>query len=106
MTHRYISVRRYDDQVVTLPTLSGAGDQPWAEDALCAQVDYGLFFPDTGAHGTVAMAKRICARCPVQTQCLDYALTHMERFGVWGGTSPKQRQQLRRSASESEREAA
>jgi WhiB family redox-sensing transcriptional regulator len=35
----------------------------------------------------------------VQVECLDYALEARERFGIWGGTTDKQRRRLlRRSA--------
>jgi WhiB family redox-sensing transcriptional regulator len=44
-------------------------------------------------------ALAICATCPVQRECLDYALEARERFGIWGGKTEKQRRQiLRRSA--------
>jgi WhiB family redox-sensing transcriptional regulator len=32
----------------------------------------------------IPAAKAICARCPVRPQCLDHAVTHHERWGVWG----------------------
>lgn len=71
-------------------------DASWREYALCAQADPEAFFPEKG--GSVAEAKRVCARCPVQAACLDYALRNNERFGVWGGTSePERRRMLRRS---------
>jgi WhiB family redox-sensing transcriptional regulator len=60
---------------------------------LCAQTDPDAFYPEDGAPAT--SAKAVCRRCPVQTQCLDYALTHDERHGVWGGTSAAERTRLR-----------
>lgn len=39
-------------------------------------------------------AKRICAGCPVQQECLNWALHH-ERYGIWGGTNPREREILR-----------
>jgi len=68
------------------------GDQPWAEDALCAQTDPELFFPEKG--GSTREAKAICALCFVAAECLDYALTTGERFGVWGGFSERERRAL------------
>lgn len=67
----------------------------WQDDAVCAQTDPDLFFPEQGApaHRTL----QVCAVCPVQAECLDYALTHDERHGVWGGTSERQRDRLRRA---------
>lgn len=62
-------------------------------DALCAQVDTELFFPDKG--GAPSPAKDICAACPVITQCRDYALADPSLWGVWGGTTTVDRQRIR-----------
>ncbi len=66
----------------------------WQERALCAQTDPDAFFPDKG--GSTREAKRICARCEVKADCLDYALGHDERFGIWGGLSERERRKLKR----------
>ena len=42
------------------------------------------------------LARAICAACPVRGQCLAYAITADERFGIWGGLDPRQRRTLRR----------
>lgn len=60
----------------------------WQEDALCAQTDPEAFFPEKG--GTTRDAKRICRSCDVQEECLDYALQHNVRFGIWGGKSERE----------------
>jgi WhiB family redox-sensing transcriptional regulator len=65
----------------------------WQESALCAQTDPEAFFPECG--GSVREAKRVCMACEVRAECLDYALAHDERFGVWGGTSERQRRKLK-----------
>jgi WhiB family redox-sensing transcriptional regulator len=69
----------------------------WAERALCREVGSELFFVDDGA--SVAPARRICARCPVTDDCLNYALTTMTSAtdvgGVYGGTTYTQRRKLR-----------
>lgn len=67
-------------------------DQPWASQALCAQTDPESFFPDKG--GSTREAKKVCARCFVQAECLDWALTTNERFGIWGGLSERERRRL------------
>lgn len=68
-------------------------DLPWVADALCAQVDVGdIWYPDKG--GSTREAKQICAHCFVQAECLDYALTTGERFGIWGGFSERERRKL------------
>jgi WhiB family redox-sensing transcriptional regulator len=30
-------------------------------------------------------AKAICALCLLRTECLEYALRHPARYGIWGG---------------------
>lgn len=77
---------------------------PWMADALCAETDPDAFFPEQGA--SVAAAKAVCARCLLQAKCLDYALANGERFGVWGGTSEKDRQAMRPRRRRSGREKA
>ena len=73
--------------------LLGLGDSPWWWFAgLCAQTDPELFFPEKG--GSTRAAKAVCAGCPVRAQCLEHALAHDERFGVWGGTSERERRRL------------
>lgn len=68
----------------------------WQTKALCAQTDPEAFFPDKG--GSTREAKRVCAKCEVRQECLGYALDNDERFGIWGGTSERDRRRLRRQA--------
>jgi hypothetical protein len=71
-------------------------DEPWVDDALCAQTDPEAFFPEKG--GSTADAKRICGLCSAREECLRYALDHDERFGIWGGHSERERRAMKRSA--------
>ena len=64
----------------------------WYDEALCAQTDAELFFPEKG--GSTALGKRVCAQCPVATQCLDCALARGERFDIWGGKSERERRAM------------
>lgn len=66
----------------------------WVQDALCATVGGDLFFPEAAQSATPA--KRICAACPVQANCLAEAIENNEEWGVWGGTSGRDRQGMRR----------
>lgn len=74
-------------------------DLSWQEDALCAQTDANLWFPERGEN-TAPLAKAICAECPVRIQCLNYALDNEERFGIWGGLAPRELIALRRKRRE------
>jgi WhiB family redox-sensing transcriptional regulator len=38
-----------------------------------------------------AIAKRICATCPVIELCLEFALATREAHGVWGGLNETER---------------
>ncbi|SEE98401.1 WhiB family transcriptional regulator [Ruania alba] len=68
----------------------------WQERALCAQTDPEAFFPEKG--GSTREAKRVCVSCDVRAECLEYALAHDERFGIWGGLSERERRKLKRRA--------
>jgi WhiB family transcriptional regulator, redox-sensing transcriptional regulator len=68
----------------------------WQAGALCAQTDPEAFFPEKG--GSTREAKRICQGCQVRAECLDYALAHDERFGIWGGLSERERRKLKKRA--------
>ena len=68
----------------------------WQERSLCAQTDPEAFFPEKG--GSTRDAKKICTSCEVRSECLEYALSNDERFGIWGGLSERERRKLRRRA--------
>lgn len=68
----------------------------WQERALCAQTDPEAFFPEKG--GSTREAKRVCLTCDVRGECLEYALAHDERFGIWGGLSERERRKLKQRA--------
>jgi WhiB family redox-sensing transcriptional regulator len=71
----------------------------WRQDAECRDLDPNLFFP-VGVTGPaveqIAAAKSICGSCPVRNECLEFAITTNQEFGVWGGTSEDERRVLRR----------
>jgi WhiB family redox-sensing transcriptional regulator len=62
--------------------------------AKCTDIPRSIFFPDSRVG--VKIAKRVCAGCPVRSQCLDYALTSGLEHGVWGGASEQERRRLMR----------
>lgn len=66
----------------------------WMQNGLCRQTDFTIFFPEgrgAAVHIQTQQAKRVCNRCPVKRQCLDWALETGQHSGVWGGTSPDER---------------
>lgn len=66
---------------------------PWQDEALCAQTDPNLFFPEKGEPATEA--KKICVNCPVQMECLEYAQDRGMLSGVWGNKTAYERRMLR-----------
>lgn len=65
----------------------------WRQEAACKGLDPDLWYPERG--DLLVMAREVCARCPVRGECLDFALTEGEKFGVWGGMSERERRILR-----------
>jgi WhiB family redox-sensing transcriptional regulator len=63
-------------------------------------VDPDVFFPVgvTGAAVTaIAAAKAICTECAVRAECLEFAVTTNQEYGIWGGTSEEERRDIRRA---------
>jgi WhiB family transcriptional regulator, redox-sensing transcriptional regulator len=70
----------------------------WWSLAACQSVDPDLFFPMSAtkpARSELAAAKAVCAGCPVQSECLQYALAAGPVQGVWGGMTEEERRLLR-----------
>jgi WhiB family redox-sensing transcriptional regulator len=72
----------------------------WRGNALCKDEDPELFFP-IGTTGPAAeqadAAKRVCGRCDVREQCLEFALSTNQDAGVWGGLTEDERRTLKRA---------
>lgn len=51
-----------------------------------------LFFSENPKK--IAMAKAICATCPMTQECLRMALDNHEEYGIFGGMTPKEREVL------------
>ncbi len=77
----------------------------WSLEAACRGKGNSTWFPDvttltrTGraAPPVPTAAAVVCERCPVQPECLAYALHH-HVDGIWGGTNEQGRRNLRRAA--------
>lgn len=63
--------------------------EDWTKRAACHGVDPNVFFPTRGED--VEAARAICDGCPVKAECLDYALRTSQKFGIWGGSSERDR---------------
>ncbi len=77
----------------------------WQLRAACRDYDNNLFFHPEHERGQARErraqeAKEICARCPVQRNCLLHALSVDEPYGVWGGYTPHERRQLQGAVDE------
>lgn len=62
----------------------------------CSGVDPELFDPVSEADtGRITAAREICAACPVQASCLQFALRTGEDHGIWGGLTAAERREVR-----------
>ncbi|MFE9684504.1 WhiB family transcriptional regulator [Streptomyces sp. NPDC006285] len=75
--------------------LRGIGDTSWQSRGACHGMDPmtadAVFFPLPRDHEAIAEAKEMCSICPVQRDCLNYALENDLREGVWGGLTEAER---------------
>jgi WhiB family redox-sensing transcriptional regulator len=69
-------------------------DADWMTRGRCRDIPPSMFFPSDGVG--VDVARRICAECPVQAPCLEYALVERIDHGVWGGASERERRRILR----------
>jgi WhiB family redox-sensing transcriptional regulator len=81
---------------ILLPVPPGDLELPVLPGALCRGQDPGWWFPGPGRGAEEA--KAVCSACPERTECLDWAVQADERDGIWGGTTPGERTQIRRAA--------
>ena len=54
-----------------------------------------LWWPETSDPALAQHALALCATCEVVDDCLEYAVNGNEVYGIWGGTTPHQRQAMR-----------
>jgi WhiB family redox-sensing transcriptional regulator len=71
-------------------------DLSWLDRALCAEVGGDIWHPEKG--GSTREPKKVCRACEVRAECLEYALEHDIRFGIWGGLSERERHRMKREA--------
>ena len=70
----------------------GSESIEWMIFANCGDQEPSTFFPKDGAG--VDIAKRICMGCVVREDCLEYAIVTKQDYGVWGGTSERERRKI------------
>jgi WhiB family redox-sensing transcriptional regulator len=72
----------------------------WREKASCKGIDPNVFVPNenNGLTGrtTYATARDFCKRCIVVEECLMFALKENMEFGMFGGTTPRERRTLKK----------
>lgn len=76
-------------------------DLTWKLAGACRSANTEMFFPSSDADA--GPAKAICESCPVQQQCLQYAIAVREPEGIWGGTTFVERRSILRRRRERER---
>lgn len=75
-------------------------DRSWQPVALCRGSHSHLFFPPSNAERKEERerremrAKSICKVCPVNAECLEYALAIREPYGIWGGLTETERRSM------------
>lgn len=77
----------------------------WMQDAACAGMDQNIFFPSAVDKADALRLNRLAMAvcngdedhdaCPVQQECLAYAIRNNEKHGVWGGRTEHQRRRDR-----------
>lgn len=80
-------------------------DRPeWWNRAKCLGASPHLFYPEKYHDSNVvaAMAKAVCngldgqRPCTTRSNCLEWALANNEKFGIWGGCSESDREDIKR----------
>ncbi len=75
----------------------------WQIRGACRGMDSTVFLHPDYERGVArttrdAAAKTLCSRCPVVLACRSHALQVREPYGVWGGLSAEDREEILRGA--------
>jgi WhiB family redox-sensing transcriptional regulator len=94
------------DNHQTLPAIyERANPSAWLDHAKCRGLPGNLFYAEYQHNNSqVQEARSVCRGthpdhpgvCPVIQECLDYAISNGERYGVWGGCSERERRRIKR----------
>ena len=69
----------------------------WKKQARCKGEPLSTFFivgpleNEKQSHADWSRINELCGKCPVQQECLDYAVNNHIRQGIWGGKTFTQR---------------
>lgn len=77
-----------------LRLIRAANARGWVKQAACDGRDDVDWY--SKSPGKVRDCKAICARCPVQRDCLSEALLLGDVWGIWGGKTRREREDLAR----------
>jgi len=66
----------------------------WRDRAQCRGLEHSMFFSMSDDPNATRPAKQVCAQCPVQSECLSFALETGQPAGVWGGLTTSERRRL------------
>ncbi|MGC1211983.1 MAG: WhiB family transcriptional regulator [Micromonospora sp.] len=72
----------------------------------CADADPDLFFPSSNDQPKSLEAIACCDVCAWKADCLSYALTTKQEFGIWGGTTSAERYKILTGQKRANRERA
>lgn len=80
-------------------------NKSWREQSACLGADPEWWFPhnsegtkkSSGHTANTRKAKKICMECPVRIDCLEYAMSTGQYWGIWGGFDFDERTQLRKT---------
>lgn len=91
-------VKRIVTEMLAIPPHPHDSNPDWQRAGLCFGQGTELWFPPRGTPiPQIAKAKAICKQCPIRQKCLDYALWHGDRHGIWGGTTEMERRRMRQT---------
>lgn len=68
----------------------------WQSQGACKGSDPDQYFPHPHvSHAQIVSIRAVCEACPVRRECADWGIHH-EQLGIWGGTTDRQRREIRR----------
>lgn|GEM_PF-357568 len=83
---------------LALRATDGAIPTPVDDWRMKANCRYGDISTDTFFQidniDAVKEAKEKCGTCEVKVECRTYAIENREKYGVWGGLTPRERQRI------------